>query len=425
MILPLDKKALYLNIENDTMDKGSAAGDVILVQDTDGLKNNELKELIYRYNEFLPIDEELLNEKSLKSVKNPDNTKILGAYVFDNFSVNNIPFSSEKNFLIFIRQSLVGKKKVTLIFQASRKLPSKNIDNGVVFDDLSKTINNQGFRVDAFNYIEKENRLDFIVNLYGFNAVTSEVFFDDAEALSRVLKGFSEEDVSKWSDLQFTVNCLYLLKKYGLEIKSPLLENEDYCEKRFGLYPILIKNKDNKANYSNEEFYFNNDYYHILTSWENIKGRSSRKIFWEWLLDHINEVSSDVQMVKKSQEIDFLRIPDYYENSLEDIGGEIEISFDIEINDLKNIEQEEFLGQIKIKNSRKFLNHRNYFKNQNLKINDEVILINTSLTKILFNDVYKIKAFKEQSFILTKSNCYINKDSKQEFLNLIKEDLNG
>ena len=94
-------------------------------------------------------------------------------------------------------------------------------------NDLSNAINEQGFRVDALNYINSEDRLDFITNIYGPNATTSEVFYDNKRHM-RKLKDFSKSKIRLWSDLQFGVNCLNLLEKYDLTEKFQLLADNYY-----------------------------------------------------------------------------------------------------------------------------------------------------------------------------------------------------
>ena len=64
MLIAFDKMTLYDNIDNDTSRKGSATGDLILVQDTDNMGNNEFS--IDDYNS-LPLDENFQNyENQLK-----------------------------------------------------------------------------------------------------------------------------------------------------------------------------------------------------------------------------------------------------------------------------------------------------------------------------------------------------------------------
>ncbi len=399
MLIPLDKKCLYKNINNDTMDIGSAAGDIIIVQDTTRTPN----EFSLSDYSSLPNDDDLLEYPPLKSRKNPLGTKILGAYVFKKFSVNKIDFESNKYFLVFIRQALTGKRKITLCAQPTRNIEDKNIDNSVVLNDLSKTINDQGFIVDALNYIESEDKLDFIVNLYGSDAVTSTVF-TNTNTLERALKNYPSDEIQKWSNLEFSIQCLNLLRKYGLERKSILLENENYCNKKFKLklndsFLSIIKEKltndDEEKVYTKNTIFFDDKEFHIFVSWK----QSTRNNFWEWVLDQIMEVSDDVNVIKQKSQVKYIKLPSVYESSIDRKASEIEIKY--------NINDE---------------NYKRYFQENDLKIGDEIMIVNSNLTHLLSFNLYEIKNFKEQSMILHKKQDLINKNFENEILEMIKEE---
>lgn len=419
MIIPLDKNVLHKNFIDDA-NVGSLSGDIILIQDTGNVERSYIDDLINYFNENLPLESNLLNDNRLKSKQKPEDNKILGAHIFKNFSVNGKKFDSESYFITYIREKLSGKKKITFCLFLSTKLEEWNVDNLAVINDLSNAINEQGFRVDALNYIKSEDRLDFIANIYGPNATTSEVFYDNKRHM-RKLNDFPKSKIRLWSDLQFAVNCLDLIEKYDLTEKFQLLTNNYYCKKRFKLNKIISKrlNENETELYSNEKFYFNNERYHVLSSWDD-----NRKLFWDWLLDCISEVSDDV-IPRQVNNINFLRLPIDYIDNLND-SDEINIKFKITSDDSnKNVDEEnESNVTVSPKNSKFQKNYRKYFVNQvseqRLFFNQEVLIVDPFLTKFHSCYLFKIRAIKEQEIILDKGNGFINKDKRETILNMIR-----
>ena len=420
MIVPLDKNVLHKNFIDDA-NVGSLSGDIILIQDTDREERSYIDDLMNYFNENLPLESDLLNDDRLKSRQKPEDNKILGAHIYKNFSVNGKKFNSERYFITYIREKLSGKKKITFCLFLSTKLEEWNVDNTAVINDLSNTINNQGFRVDALNYIKSEDRLDFVTNIYGQNVPTSEVFYDNKRHM-RKLNDFSKSKIKFWSDLQFGVNCLNLLEKYDLTEKFQLLANNYYCKKRFNLHKIISNQitEDEREIYSNEKFYFNNEKYHVLSSWD-----TTRKLFWDWLLDCISEVSDDV-IPGEVNNINYLRLPIDYLDTLNDSDEDFNIKFKILSEDShKNVDDEnESNVTVTAKKSKFQKNYRQYFVNQvsdqRLFSNQEVLIVDPFLTKFLSYELFKIRAIKEQEMILVKGNGFINKDKSDVILDRIR-----
>lgn len=420
MIIPLDKNVLRDNIEDDAY-HGSVSGDIILIQDTDRQERIYIDNLIKYFNENLPLESDLLNDDRLKSKQKPEDNKILGAHVFKNFSVNGKKFNSESYFITYIREKLSGKKKITFCMFPTTKLEDWNVENSAVLFDLSKAINHQGYRIDALNYIKSEDRLDFVTNIYGPNATTSEVFYDNKRHM-RKLKNYSKTESRLWSDLQFGVNCLNLLENYGLIEKFQLLTDNYYCKKRFKLPKIISKklNENEVDLYSNEKFYFNKEKYHVLSSWD------TRKYFWDWFLDCIDEVSDDV-ISKHVDTINYLKLPvDYLDNS--DFNENFRIKFKILSKDSNKNVDDENLSNVTITKFRNKSevqkNYRLYFvnqiSNQRLYSDQEVIIVDSFLTEFLSYDIFKIRAIKEQEIILDKGDGFINRDKSDVILNMIR-----
>lgn len=414
MIIPLDKNVLHQNIIDDVF-HGSLSGDIILIQDTDSQERSYINNLIEYFNENLPLESNLLNDDRLKSRVRPEDNKILGAYVFKNFSVNGIEFNSESNFIAYIREKFSGKKKISFCLFPSTKLEEWNVDNLAVLKDLSKSIDNQGYRIDALNYIKSENRLDFVADLYGLNATISKVFYDDKKHMRKLKNFFKSES---WTDLQFSIYCLNLLEKYDLTGKFLLLNNNYYCKKRFKVPKIISKqlNENEKDVYSNKKFYFNKEKYYVLASWGN-----SKEFFWDWLLDCISEVSDDV-ISDEANNINYLKLPKDYLIDLNNFDEILEIKYKKDSGDSNtNVDSEnESNVTIRRKNSRYEKNFKKYFANQRLFSNQEVIIVDPYLTKFLSYDIFKIRAIKEQSIILVRGNGFINKDKEEIILGMIR-----
>lgn len=416
MIVSLNDKTLF-DLIDDVLENRATNGDVIFVQNTDKRKRSYIEDLIKYFNSNLPLESDLLNEERLKP--NSSDYKILGAYVFKNFSVNGKKFSSKSNFLAFIREKLTPEKKIRFCIYPTTKLEEWNINNLAVLNDLSRAIDNQGYVIDALNYIKSEDRLDFVTKVYGLNAPRSKVFYDDKKHM-RKLNNFPNSDIELWTDLQFSINCLNLLEKYDLTEKFQLLNNKDYCYKRFKLnhHNIISKqlNDDEKEIYSNEKFYFNKEYYHVFSSWGN-----SKETFWGWLLDCIEEVSNDV-ILGEVYNFNYLKLPIDYLSDINNFNEILEIKFKkISEDSKKNVDPEnESNVTVRTKDSKFEKNYKKYFNNQRLFSNQEVFIVDPFLSKFFSNDLFKIRSIKEQAIVLIKGNGFINKDKSEIILDMIR-----
>ena len=111
------------------------------------------------------------------------------------------------------------------------------------------------------------------------------------------------------------------------------------------------------------------------------------------------EVSDDVNVIKQKSQVKYIKLPSVYESSIDRKASEIEIKY--------NINDE---------------NYKRYFQENDLKIGDEIMIVNSNLTHLLSFNLYEIKNFKEQSMILHKKQDLINKNFENEILEMIKEE---
>lgn len=381
----LNNETLYRNISNDGK-QGSGAGDIVLHQKAGNPSENEYS---LSYFDCIPDEVELHDEPSLMSVKS-DTSKIYKVFVFDKFQVNSEPIECDYKFIVFIRESGNAVKKVRLICQGEkRRIDNKKIDNKLVLDAVSKYLGDEAFTVQALEYKQDINVLNFIVFLYGKNNKASQIF-KKTVGVERKLSGYGTIDLKNWSNTEFSLHYVQLIRKYNLNIIVPLLEDWMYCNRKFKIKtPFLCKDKDNKR--LNEKIVIFDKEFYVLFDLDE----SSKNTLWEFLLDRIDAVSEDVIICSNEYQLKGLRIP--YEISIDTEVDTIEIFFKVGT-----------------------LNYKKDFYNQKVFQGDNVLLISDDGNRIIANYLYKVRFVKEESIICDKCEIMINSMYEQDILQEIK-----
>lgn len=388
MLIVMDNETLYRNISNDGK-KGSGAGDIILNQNANAPKPTE-----YKISDFncIPENNEFLNHPSLISVKSSDNCEIYKVFIFDKFKVNGVEIECENRFIIFIRKA-GSVPKIRLICQGSkRSINGTNINNKLVLDSVSKYLNNEAFTVQALEYNEEDDSLNFIVFLYGKYNQASQIF-KKSIGIKRRLVGYNENYLEDWSDVEFSLHYIHLIRKYNLNILTILLNDKMYCSKRFKMNFAFL-DKNNSADRFNQKInIFNEDFYIPINL-----SKISKIALWDFLLDRIEIISEDVINELNEYELKPMRIPNIV--AIDSMSDTIEIPFKIEES-----------------------NYKRYFYEQEIYQGDNVILVSDEIDSIKSSYLYKIRFVKEESIICDKCKIMINPQYELEILKELRGNL--
>lgn len=402
MIITLNKGTLNGNIDNDILNIGSDAGDVILAQQKANVDKFDIKEF-----DELPQCDELIGKEELESRKTK--SKVHRVFVFDKIAVNGIQIDCQKKFLIFIRESFGQIHKMVIGIQANRVFPEYDVDNKEVLRCISKHIGNEGYIVDALEYDEENGVLNFIIYLYGNNAKASHVYRDYA-LQHRKLKNYDNKHVASWNDVEFSIQCIQLIRKYELKNKIDLLLNKRYCKMRFDMTYKNASNEKEMFSFLSTNHIENNTYmeqpielfgekYYLATRWAN---ESKKLMFWNWLLDNIAQVSNDVVIDYSENEVKFLKVP-----------NEIPVDVDAKILELG----------YKVETGTEKKNFKPFFLEQHTIVGDEVLLVDEEINRLRAYCLYRVKFFKEQSLLLDKQKDMVDFAKEQEVLRIARKEL--
>lgn len=388
MLIVLDNETLFRNISNDGK-QGSGAGDIILHQHANAPRPNE-----YQLTDFDCIPDHAVYhaDPSLLSKKRTAINEVCKVFVFDKFQVNDEPIECENKFIVFIRKS-GNDPKTRLVCQGEdRKIVGTDIDNKQVMDTVSKHLDGVAFTVQALEYKEDEDILNFIVFTYGKSNQASEIFKKN-EGIQRVLAGYGSLDYRDWSDIEFSIHCIQLIRKYKINILAKLLADEMYCRKRFNMEVPFIS-LDNAGERIEQAINIDNVKYYVLAQ----MSKTSKRNLWEFLLDRIESVSEDVVINSDEYQLKGLKIPDA-------------VPIDVEAETL------EILFRVGT------TNYRSYFYKQKVFQGDKVLLVSDAVDAIKTKYLYKVRFVKEESIICDKCEIMINPAFESEVLDEIRGEL--
>lgn len=383
MIIALDERTLNQNIMSDGLIAGSGAGDIILIQDVSREAYDDSKYSL------LPDKTVLHAEPSFQSVKSPSKSIIHKVMVSDEILVNGVQIPCKKSFITFIREATSGKKKVTFVCQGTRKLDSANADNKVVLDTISEYLGYRSFTVEALEYIDGTNSLNFIIFDRGYKADFSHIFARKDRTL-RGIKEYTQEEISNWSETEFGLLCIHMLRQYSLTWLTKLLTDNRYCAKRFG---AKVLSDVNEVDFLEEPIIIDGKKFFVRNKWSP----TTRSAFFNWLLDRISEKSNDVFDITRTDEVKALRIPDCV-NGIDYNHNQIEIAYSVSGKNIKD-----------------------FIYGQNVYQRDNVVLVDEQVTRLLSYSFYFVKYMKEQSIILNKEKTTILPSKEKEVLDLIRK----
>lgn len=389
MLIAMSDETLYRNIDNDGK-QGSGAGDIILHQKAGDPKPAEYQ---LSYFNIIPDHDELKSDPSLVSAKSAATSIIHRVFVFDKFQVNGEQMDCENRFIVFIRTSGNNPPKVRLACQGeNRKIAGTDIDNKLVMDAVSKHLNDAAFTVQALEYKETEDVLNFIVFTYGKSNQASEIFKKNV-GINRVLSGYGTLDYREWNNIEFSLHCVQLIRKYKLFGLVKLLCDGMYCRKRFSMNISFLADTSSTERLVHSVNIDENNYFVFIELSEN-----SKRDLWEFLLDRIDSVSEDIVIDSNEYQLKGLKIPDTIDIDVDD--DVLEIPFKVGT-----------------------MNYRKYFYGQKVYQGDYVLLISNDVNTIIAKYLYKVRFVKEESIIFDKSEIMINPTYETEILEEIRGEL--
>lgn len=214
--LPIDTKSLYFNIKNDNL-SGHTATVATPLKKT--LNNNEkLEDILLINNKQIDISD---NSDLISLLVKHSKSKVIikNVFVFDKLSVNGKLLINDYSFGCYIKEEIDESK--AQFGRLKLHYPSKfiyedeniNINNKLLYKNISETLGNYAFIVRAFEYNFDNGILNFDALIVGENDIPySKVFINEKGVGNKFNYIFNEnaDDYDK--------EIISLRKKYGEEV---------------------------------------------------------------------------------------------------------------------------------------------------------------------------------------------------------------
>lgn len=324
VVLPIDKKSLFLNILNDNECGHTATVSTPIKQ------GNSVNEQLMKINQIprkidfnlkpLLVDELIKNSKS--------KIKINNVFIFDKIAVNGkVIENGEVFYCMYIKEEVDPTKaqfgRIKLHYPLSLKYEDDDIviDNKFIMELISKKIFDYAFIVNSFEYDFDSEILNFNVTIIGENKIPySKVFVNNKGTGNKFNSIFNEFAES------YDMEIISLRNKYGREIgpnnyldymemskEKAIFEAELYIRKEYqnnvtnisSLFPYSLY--DFECRKGKEIRYYLVFYTTSNTEYFNI---SSKK------LKFINEFKNDVEILIITNILDNLKISRYNTNQI-------------------------------------------------------------------------------------------------------------
>lgn len=193
--LPIDTKSLYFNIKNDNL---SGHTPTVATPLKKTFKNNKLEDILKITSKEIDIS---LKRELIAILVKHSKTKVLikKMYSFDKISVNGKLIDIDCSFGCYIKEE-IDETKVQF-GRLKLHYPSKliysdeeiNINNRKIYKKISEVLNNYAFIVQAFEYDEKKDILNFDALIVGENNIPySKVFINEKGVGNKFNEIFNE-----------------------------------------------------------------------------------------------------------------------------------------------------------------------------------------------------------------------------------------
>ncbi len=324
VVLPINKKSLFLNILNDN-ERGHTATVSTPIKQGNSVNKQLMK--IYKIPKKIDFNAKpLLVDELIKNSKSK--IKIKNVFVFNKISVNGKMIENGKVFYcMYIKEEVDSSKaqfgRIKLHYPLSLKYEDDDIiiDNKRIIKLISKKICDYAFIVNSFEYDLESEILNFNVTIIGENGIPYSKVFINNKGVGNKFNGIFNE-VAESYDMEI----ISLRNKYGQEIgpnnyleymeiskAKAVLEAEKYIRREYknniknisALYPYSLY--DIECRKENKTIYYlifyttsNNEYFNI----------SSKK------LKFINDFKNDVELLIITNILDKLKISKYTINQI-------------------------------------------------------------------------------------------------------------
>lgn len=217
VILPIDTKSLYFNIQNDNK-SGHTATVASPIKKT--LGEEKLENVYLLKNKEIDISNKA---KLVDLLVKHSKTKVVirNVYAFKHLSVNGKPIDSQYSFGFYIKEETddtkvqFGRLKLHYPSKFVYEDEDTNINNKEVYKALSNCLNNYAFIVNSFEYICETDTLNFDALIVGENNIPySKVFINEKGAGNKFNFIFNEN-----AD-DYDREIISLRKKYGDEVNT-------------------------------------------------------------------------------------------------------------------------------------------------------------------------------------------------------------
>ncbi len=220
ILLPIDTKSLYWNIQNDNL-KGHTCTVATPIKQGNSL-NVQLNEI---YKIPLQIDFQQypkLIDLLLKNSKSSN--KINNVFIFKNIKVNGVSLGADSAFGMFIKEEIDPTKaqfgRIKLHYPISLKFEPLNINNKAVISQISEFVFGYAFIVDAFEYDFDDNSLNFLITVVGYGHIPySKVFRNTKGVGAKYTKVFRRTEDCYDSEI------VTLKKIYGDDVNPDNFQN--------------------------------------------------------------------------------------------------------------------------------------------------------------------------------------------------------
>lgn len=287
VVLPIDKKSLFLNIFNDNEYGHTATVSTPIKQ---GNSTNEKLAQIFKVPKQIDFNAKpLLVDELIKNSKSK--IKINNVFLFDKIAVNGELIETGKIlYCMYIKEEVDSSKaqygRIKLHYPLGLKYEDSDIDidNKYVINLISKKVFNYAFIVNSFEYNFDNDILNFNITIIGENKIPySKVFINNKGTGNKFNSIFNEFAES------YDMEIISLRQKFGQEIgpdnyleymeiakDKAMAEAELYARKKYKndvtnislLYPYSLYDFECREGY-NTKYYLvfyttsNNEYFNI------------------------------------------------------------------------------------------------------------------------------------------------------------------
>lgn len=244
ILLPIDTKSLYYNIQNDNL-KGHTC--TVATPIKQGRSTDPFLSQVYKIPKQIDFQnsEELIRDltKNSKSV-----TKINNVFVFENLKVNGQKLDVDKSFCIYTKEEIDRNRaqfgRIKLHYPLSIKNERFGIDNRKVINAISDYLNGYAFIVESFEYDFDDDSFNFNVLLVGYTGIPySKVFINNKGVGSKY-----NTAIKNYFDI-YDSEIIALRQKYGTDVNTDNFT--DYLDSGRELAKNVVQDYLEAHNYTN------------------------------------------------------------------------------------------------------------------------------------------------------------------------------